>query len=515
MDRTCPFSPPAASPLPDAPPKRHAGFPPGPRSWLPIRVFRDLRRDPLDFLTRLTRDHGDISSFSALGQRYVVINHPDLAREVLLTQADAFWKGPALQNSKGVLGEGLLTAEGQTHRQHRRMMQPALHAKAVERYAGEVIAGTAELIARWKNTIGQAGNGGRGGGGRGEKSCDIRPDMMGLTLVIAGRALFGAILEGDIQTVHRCMDDLMNNYVRTVLPWGWVLNLLPLASTRKLARAQRDLFAIVDRIIQQRRAGAERGRGDTETRGRGDGERGEDGPSAGWAKGGSGAKPDLLSMMIAATDSEEGAAAKLSDQQLRDHAVTILTAGHETTANAMTFTLFLLAKYPAEQQKLRDEIRGVLGNSPPESLTPEMIEALPRTRWVLSESMRLYPPAWTLGRQNQRPVELAGYRLPSKCTLLIPQWTLHRDPRFWDRPLEFVPERWREPAHLRFAYLPFSTGPRNCIGESFAWLEMMLVLPLLLRAFEFTLPPGTPDPALTPAITLRPRDAVSLSIRTF
>ena len=200
----------------------------------------------------------------------------------------------------------------------------------------------------------------------------------------------------------------------------------------------------------------------------------------------------------------------MTDKQLRDQAVTILTAGHETTANAMTFTLYLLAKFPEEQEKLRAEVRGVVGDG---GVTSETLDRLPRARWVLSESMRLYPPAWTLGRQNQVAIELGGYRLPAKCTILIPQWTLHRDGRFWERPQEFLPERWREPKHPRFAYMPFSTGPRNCIGESFAWLEMMLCLAMLVREFSFEMPADAPEMKLTPAITLRPRGEVMMKVR--
>ena len=405
-----------------------------------------------------------MASFKAVGQRYVVVSDPELAREILLTRAEEFLKGPALQNSKGILGEGLLTAEGETHKRARRMMQPAFHAKVVERYAGEIARSTGELMERWRGEAGAA--------------MDVRGEMMGLTLVIAGRALFGTMLAGDIEKVRGCMDDLMNNYVRSVVPWGWILNLIPSATTRKLVRARAELFGLVERIIAERRGA--NGRGE-----------------------------DLLSMMIGATDSEGGGGARMTDQQVRDQAVTILTAGHETTANAMTFTLYLLAKFPEEQEKLREEVRGAVGDG---EVTAEAADRLVRARWVLSESMRLYPPAWTLGRQNKAAMELGGYRLPAKCTILIPQWTLHRDGRFWEKPLEFLPERWREPKHPRFAYMPFSTGPRNCIGESFAWLEMVICLSMLVREFEFVLPVDAPEMKLTPAITLRPRGAVMMKV---
>lgn len=472
--------------------------PPGPRSWIPGGVRRELRKSPLDFLTRLTREYGDVSSFRAAFQTYVVLNHPDLVREVLLTQADAFWKGPALQNSKGILGEGLLTAEGEMHRAQRKLMTPAFHARHVESYAPEMLARTHELAGQWITRVRE-----------GPGAWDVRPGLMGLTLVIAGNALFGTMLAAEVEKVHRCMDDLMNNYVRAVVPWGWILNRLPLASTKKLKGAQGALQGLVTRIIGQRRAELAGAPVKPEAGGEGVAGTGGGCPFAGKQR-----RVDLLSLMIAATDEESGDRRVLSDTQLRDQCITILTAGHETTANALTFTLYLLAKHPEQQQKLREEVRRVLGRADP---TPDLLDGLVRTRWVLLESMRLLPPAWTLGRQNQRAVTLGGYTLPPKCTILIPQWTLHRDPRFWSDPLGFVPERWENPTHPRYAYIPFSTGARNCIGESFAWLELMLVLPLLIRDLAFALPPGPgpdgglqEDLRLTPAITLRPKDPVIL-----
>jgi len=200
---------------------------------------------------------------------------------------------------------------------------------------------------------------------------------------------------------------------------------------------------------------------------------------------------------------------RLTDKQLRDQAITILTAGHETTANAMSFTLYLLAKYPDAQEHLRAEAAEVLGEREP---AVSDMEKLVRTRWVISESMRLLPPAWTIGRQNQRAIEIAGYRLPPKCTVLIPQWTLHRDKRFFPMPLEFRPDRWNQPDHPRYAYLPFGSGPRNCIGESFAWLEMMLALPMLVQHFRFELAADATEMKLMPAITLRPREPVMMRV---
>jgi cytochrome P450 len=443
-------------------------IPPGPRSRIPGRVFRELRSNPLAFLTKYARIHGDVFSFTALGQRYIVLNHPDLIREVLLTQADAFWKGPALQNSKGTLGEGLLTAEGQDHRQQRKIMTPAFHARHVENYAGDVLDCTGLVINEWKPPT----------------TTDIRPQMMRLTLLVAGRALFGTLLENETEIVSHAMETLIGSFERTVVPWGGLLYKLPLPSTRRIKAAQAQLHTLIQQIIAARRkqtqeAGLERS-----------------------------STQDLLSAMIAATDPDS--TNRLTDKQLADNAITILTAGHETTANAMTFTLYLLARHQEIQQELRDRILAAIGPNAP---TVADLDRLPQVRRVLSESMRILPPVWTVGRQNQRPLTLNNFDIPLKSTVLAPQWLLHRDERFWRDPLAFNPARWKTPTHPRYAYFPFSTGPRNCIGEAFAWLEMSLALIQLLQRFRFALPSDFPDPLpVAPSITLRPARAVPLQI---
>ena len=284
---------------------------------------------------------------------------------------------------------------------------------------------------------------------------------------------------GETELVRRSMETLVGGFGRAVVPWGKLLSKLPIKSTRELARARDELRGLIGRMIATKRSGGE------------------------------GTKGDLLTMLIAATDPES--AVRLTDEQLVDQAVTILTAGHETTANGMTFTLWLLAKHPEEQRRLREEILAAMGDG---EIGADVMERVPRMKWVLSESMRVLPPVWTVGRQNQRAIELGGYRLKAKCTVLAPQWVLHRDKRWWGEDAgEFRPERWRSPSHPRFAYFPFSTGPRNCIGEAFAWLEMAMALAMLVRGFEFGLTEDTPDPiTLMPSITLRPRCILKLKV---
>jgi cytochrome P450 len=449
-------------------------LPPGPppRTFLTLLRFRGLGGDSLKFFDDLVKKYGNISSFTLFGQRFVVVNSPEVAKEVLLTQAEKFWKGVGLQNSKELFGEGLLTSEGETHRSQRRVMQPAFHAKRVEAYGPEVVGCTRAVCEGWA----------RGG----EQVVDLHAAMMRLTLVIAGKTLFGALLEEETEVVARSMEVLVASFSRAVVPWGKLLNRLPLPSTIRINRARRQLMGLVDRMIEARR--------------------GE------MVKGGE-VKADLLSAMLAATDPEAGAEkgkGVLTDQQLRDQAVTILTAGHETTANAMTFALWYLARYPAEQALLHEELERVLGGREP---TVADLGQLERTRWVLAETMRLRPPAWSLGRENQEEMELGGYRIPKKTTVVVVQWTMHRDARFFPEPLEFRPERWKEPSHPRYAYLPFSTGPRNCIGESFAWLEMMLALAMFVSRFKFSLEKGGEELRLVPGITLRPAERVMVRVK--
>jgi cytochrome P450 len=448
-------------------------LPPGPppKNFLSLLRFRGLGGNSLVFFDDLIRTYGDISSFSLFGRRFVILNSPELIKEVLLTRADLFWKGIGLQNSKQFFGEGLLTSEGDTHRSQRRIMQPAFHAKHVELYAPEVVACTRARADTW--TTG---------------TIDLHTEMMRLTLIIAGKTLFGALLDEETELVARSMAVMVSSFSRAIVPWGKILNRLPLPSTLRMNRARRQLFALVNRMIADRRA-----------------EMLAAGPTAP-------PKTDLLSALLAATDPDSAApsSAVLTDKQLRDQAVTILTAGHETTANAMTFALWFLARYPHEQQLLHEELDRVLGNRLP---TAADLPHLERTRWIIAETMRLRPPAWSLGRENQQELELGGYRIPKKTTLVVVQWTLHRDPRHFPDPLDFRPERWKNPTHPRYAYLPFSTGPRNCIGESFAWLEMMLALATLAARFHFHLPDPTETLDLTPGITLRPAKKITLHLQ--
>jgi cytochrome P450 len=439
--------------------------PPGPRDFIPGRTLLRFRRDPLTFLTDLASRYGHIVRFRIVGTNYTFLNHPDYIRQVLVTDADHFTKGPALQRAKVTLGEGLLTSEGELHRRQRRLSQPAFAAHRVGTYADAMVQETTRLRDSW--TDGQ--------------TIDIHEQMMELTLAIAGRTFFGADVQKQVHEIGRAMSISVAMFMRALMPWAPILNRLPLPSNRRFLRAQNLLFDTIDQMIQQRR------------------------------RGGSALGDDFLSMLLKARD-VEGDGGGMSDQQLRDEAITIFTAGHETTANALTYTWHLLATHSEVADQLVAEVDQVIGSRTP---TADDVPKLKFTRMVLSESMRLLPPVWAIGRRVIRPVTFGPYEIPAGNVLLMSQWVMHRDPRYWPDPLRFDPQRWntlQPPDRPRLAYFPFSIGPRGCIGESFAWLEAILVLATIAQKWSLYEPHHKPL-KLNPSITLRPAHPLPMQIR--
>ena len=438
--------------------------PPGP-SWT-RRLRFGLRRNTLDFLCQLGREYGDASHFRVGHWDYWFFTHPDAVREVLVTQDEKFIKGPALRRAKATLGDGLLTSEGDLHRRQRRLVQPVLHPNRVATYADAMTAYAAETAALWRDG----------------QEFDLHEQMMKLTLRIVAKTLFDADVAAEVDAIGHAMDVSVGMFARAMSPWGPVLNFLPLPSNFRFRREWGSLMALIDRFVQDRR------RTDT-------------------------GRDDLLSRLLRATDSETGGGA-MTDRQLRDEAITLFTAGHETTANALTFTFYLLSQHPAVEQALCDELQRVLGGRLPAATD---VENLPYTRMVLSESMRLYPPAWALGRESTAPCSISGYSVPAGSVVLLSQWVTHRDPRWWPEPLRFDPSRFspdNRGERPRWAYFPFGGGSRQCIGESFAWMEAILVLATLAQRWRMIyLDPAAPR--LRPLITLRPAHPmpVQLSLR--
>jgi cytochrome P450 len=389
------------------------------------------------------------------------LNHPSLIEQVLVSQSQNFAKDKVIQNSRWFLGEGLLTSEGSGWLRQRRLSQPAFHRERMASYGQTMAAYTEDMLATWQD---------------GEVR-DIHQEMMQLTMRIVAKVLFSVEVKADTERVAGALNILMRHTSggRMILPPA--LRHIPVPAMIRVKRAVRELDEIVDRIIRQRRASGE----DT---------------------------GDLLSMLMAARD-EDGSG--MTDRQLRDEILTILLAGHETTAVSLSWTWYLLSQHPEVEQKLREELTQVLGGRVPRL---EDLPRLPYTDKVVKESMRLYPPAWSLARTVTKEVELGGYRLPVGANVVMSQWILHRDPRFFEQPEQFNPDRWTAEAAQRlprFAYFPFGGGPRLCIGASFAMMEANLLLAAIAQRFQLRLAPGHSVAAL-PSITLRPRYGMRMTL---
>jgi len=442
----------------------HARYPPGPKRTIPLASLFAYRRGPLPFFQNLAQQYGDVSYFRLGPQAAYFLNHPDYIKDVLVTQNHNFMKGLALQRAKRLLGEGLLTSEGEFHRRQRRLAQPAFHRARIASYATVMTEHAIKTSERWRDG----------------ETLDIAEEMMRLTLSIVGKTLFDADVESDAQEVGAAMAVVMDLFETITIPFFELLQKLPLPQLRRFDNAKRKLDEIIFRLIDERRkSGRDRG--------------------------------DLLSMLLLAQDTE-GDGGQMTDEQLRDEAMTIFLAGHETTANALTWTWYLLSQNPEVEAKLHKEIDEVVAARMPRL---EDVERLRYTEMVLAESMRLYPPAWALGRLATGDCEVAGYAVPRKSLVLMSQYVIHHDPRFFPEPLRYDPERWTAEAREsrpQFSYFPFGGGPRRCIGEGFAWMEGILLLATLAAQWQPRLVPHHPV-VLKPVMTLRPKYGMRMTLR--
>jgi cytochrome P450 len=417
-----------------------------------------MQRDPLRFLTRVAREHGDISHFMFGPLHAYLFNHPDLIRDVLVTHGRSFMKGRALQRTKILLGEGLLTSEGEFHLRQRRLAQPAFHRDRIAKYAEAMIELAAATRDEWRD---------------GDER-DIAYEMMRLTLGIVARTLFGVDVAGETDEIAAALTELMETFTVAISPWAELLRKLPLPRVRRLERAIARLDATVYRIIEQRRAS------------------GED-------------RGDLLSMLLLARDVEADGGG-MSDNQVRDEVMTLFLAGHETTANALAWTWLMLSRNPDTERAMHDEIDRVVGTRAPQ---PADVARLPYVEMVLAESMRLYPPAWVIGRICISDVEIGGWTIRKGSIGIVSQWVMHRDARYWPDPERFDPLRFTaeaKAARPKFAYFPFGGGTRICIGEGFAWTEGVLLLATLAQRWRVRVLDHDVEPL--PRITLRPKGGI-------
>jgi cytochrome P450 len=403
-------------------------------------------------------------AFRVLGRAYIVLFDPRAIEQVLVTQHAAFEKDRFTNDLRRVLGDGLLTSDGETWRRHRKLIAPSFQRSEVAAY-GEVMAERARAFV-----AGQVSG----------AAIDVHSAMMQLTLDILVRALFGTEVKR-ARDVERLLEPVMHDYVPPRVAWRVLLpEWLPLPSRRRLAHARRELDAILLELISERRRAEPAG------------------PAA--------PASDLLGRLMLACD----ARGSLSEAALRDEAMTLFLAGHETTALSLTYGLRLLAQHPRERQALVAELAQVLGGRAP---SLQDLPSLPYTRAVLDETLRLFPPAWGLGREPREDVVVAGVAIPKGTQVILCPWVMHRDAQFFPDPDRFWPERWlTQPAPRRFAYMPFGAGPRVCIGSHFALAEAMIILAVILQHVDIELP-EQPELDLMPSVTLRPRGPVLMRLQ--
>ena len=414
---------------------------------IPLANFYRMARDPLSFLTERA-SHGAVSTFKVATQQLHLVNHPDLIRDVLVTNDRSFIKSRALQRTRIILGNGLLTSEGDFHRRQRRLMAPAFHRERIARYA-EIMTATADKFANsWRDG----------------ETINIAHEMMRLTLSIVAQALFGTDVSEEADEIGAALSELVENFNVTLAPFMGIVDKLPLPQVRRMKRAIERLDATVYRMIAERRAsGGDRG--------------------------------DLLSMLLLAQD-EEGSGG-MTDLQVRDEVMTLFLAGHETTANALSWSWYLLAQHPEFEARLHAEADQ---------------ESRPFTLAVFSEAMRLYPPAWIMGRRAAEPVTIGDLRVEKDHVVILSQYVTHRDPRWWGDPDRFDPSRFLNPPERpKFSYFPFGGGGRTCIGEGFAWAEGVLVLAAIAKRWRLRLA-QTASPVPQPRITLRPKGGIRLRL---
>jgi len=383
--------------------------PPGPSPLAGLRTFYRLIRHPLEMFTEAAT-YGDVAFLPALWRRVYFINHPDYIRDMLVNSAHKFEKSPAIKSMKPVLGEGLLTSEREFHLRQRRLAQPAFHRERIAGY-GRVMA---SLAANWRGRWHEGA------------AIELHSEMMGLTLAVVGKTLFDYDMTIDASHIASSLDTFLEMFRFMMMPGAHKIEQLPIPPMVRLKRARENVDAIVYRIIRERRA-EERDHG------------------------------DLLSMLLAAQD-VEGDGGSMTDKQLRDESLTLILAGHETTANALTWAFYLLSQNPEAEARLHAELDSVLGGRLP------TVEDLPKLIYadkVFAETLRLYPPAYAVGRWTLEDHAFGPYRVPRHSVVLSSQWVMHRDARFYPDPIRFDPERWTPEARAarpKYAYFPFGGG---------------------------------------------------------
>lgn len=437
-------------------------LPPGPKGSLIMGVMREFNQDSLGFIQACTK-YGDVVRCRFLYVHAYFLFNPLDIESLLTTQAKSFRKAESLRSPffHRLVGNGLVTSEGDFWRRQRRLAQPAFHRQRIGSYGEVMVDYTERAITKWR---------------QGEQR-DVARDMTRLTLEIVVKTLFNSDVSSDADHVGRMLSEIVKPFASQAT-LKWILdNRLPTPGHRKYFKAVSEIDRIVFRIISERRA-------------------------SGHDEG------DLLSMLLQAQD-EDGS--QMNDGQLRDEVMTLFLAGHETTALALTWSWYLLASNPEAESKFHAELDRVLaGRLPAVSDLPH----LKYTEMIAKEAMRLYPPAYAVGREAVEDCEIGGYRVPRGTQLFAFQWVTHRDPRFYEDPDRFYPDRWAEDSperQAKYAYFPFGGGPRQCIGNYFAMMEVVLLLATIGRRFRFALAPDHKVEVL-PVLSLRPKNGIKVIV---
>ena len=435
-------------------------LPPGPRGIPFLGSLIDYFSDMLGFLKRVSDDYGDIVYYKLGTRKMYLLNNPEHIKDVLVTHNRNFEKSRALKRTKIILGEGLLTNEGEPHIKQRRTIQPVFHHERIKSY-GDVMAQYASRVGDgWKN------------GGL----LNIHKEMMKLTLFIVSKTIFDSDMESKSDEIGECLTDLVTLFPQMIFPYSEYLDNLPLPANRRFQIAKDKLDSIIYRLIEERRASP-------------------------------GEKSDLLSMLLEAQDEEGGEV--MTDLQVRDEALTLFLAGQESTANSLLWTWYLISTHPEVEKKVHEEVDSVLNGRLP---TLDDLGKLSYTQNVFKEALRLYPPAWAVARHVKEDYEVGGYVIPAGADIFMSQYVVHRDPRLFREPDGFIPERWstNETKDLpRFAYFPFGGGTRRCIGEPFAWMEGVILIATIASKWKMRL---VPHQKIVPQalITIRPKNGMNM-----
>jgi cytochrome P450 len=447
-----------------------AALPPGPEGHYLTGNLLVYKRDPLGFLTQCSWEYGDVVRLSLSRPTYL-LNHPDYIEYVLVKNNSNFTKNSSrylhrYRQETIFIGNSLLTIEGEFWRRQRRLLQPAFHRQRINAYGEVMVSCTERMLATWEDG----------------ETRDIHQEMMGLLLEIVTKALFDTVLSGKSEEVMEAYEQVAKTFGGQgggiQLQEGFRGILLRFLDYLRFCKEIRQLNKITYDAINERRNSSEN-------------------------------TGDLLSMLLHFQD-EDGN--QMSDKQLRDEVVTMLFAGHETAANSLSWTWYLLSKHPEIETKLLEELQEVLGDRVP---TAEDLPRLRYTEMVVKESMRLYPPVWNIGRRAKEECEIGGYHVPSGTQLFLSQWVMHRDPRYFEDPGVFSPDRWEDGFAKRipkYAYFPFGGGPRQCIGSLFAMMEAILVLATIAKKFQ---PKLVSEQRMIPrpGVTLHPKGGIKMILK--